>query len=797
MQSRSTAFVILISLLLACFPVTAETSGRAGDNCAEVSLASMSTAVAIDGQSCVVVPLGELTPQSVWTVDMLIIDDEIDALFFDGQGIIPYDLDQSYRSSYQSAPSTESAMGEYVFDWMVPASISAKSWFLILDNKAHQGDQGEGDQGGDRSRVSLTFNQVSANPNTIFHDLVDLQENQSVEIVTGSDMILDAGTTVQVSVDSLQGAADLLVQTESINNAWNNQSSASASISGQSILGIQGQSSLQWTVTEDYSNQPLYIVMDNSARPSGGSEPVERSRTTVQVSIIPILNPVITLQQTTIPLGEQLDIDASMTANLSGQVLDYRWDFDSSDGDSDRDASGVMTSASWEEPGNYTVTLEITAVDNRVSKTSTQVMVSDVNSPMPMISSTGSGTPISEGYILNVGEAMQLSCSGSSDDHMVESCAWRINGNYVGMVDEVVFNYSLVTDWTVELTVFDSWGNSANMTTIVSVIDTSNPSLNSATTSSFIKVVTAGETFTYSISATDSFDDSEDLRYHWDVDAARDSDGNGNKLDDPDFTGSSFSTVIEETGKYDFTVTVFDSSNNTDSYSWRVTVQNSASLSSYDQLFPAIGAVLALVIAIGLFSRLRSRRKQKSDMSDTDSLSQEEIEQMQKEEQMKEIYGSVQQPEYAQQVMPQMSQASSQAVNSAANDLFTERPQTTSAYSSPIEQDLLSSLEQTTQASPSQSTEDSFGSVADLQDTTPPKSDSSSKTTFKSGGVTLPQMTKTEQPSAEKSEQEPSRQVHECTNCGQKFAVNIPPQTPKVRANCPSCSTSQIISRNS
>lgn len=795
MQRRFTVCVILITLLLSTLPVTAETSGRAGDNCAEVSLASMSTAVAIDGQSCVVVPLGELTPQSIWTVDMLIIDDEIDALFFDGQGILPYDLDQSYRSSYQSAPSTEFAIGEFEFDWMVPASISPKSWFLILDNKAHSGDQGEGDQGGNRSRVSLTFNQVTSNPNTIFHDLVDLQANQSIELVSGSDLILDAGTTVQVNVNSLQGSADLLVQTESINTAWNNQSSASASISGQSILGIQGQSSLQWTVTEDYSNQPLYIVLDNSARPSGGSDPSERSRTTVQISIVPILNPVITLSQSSIPLGQELTIDALLTANLSGQVIDYRWDFDSSNGDSNRDASGLAVSNSWNSPGNYTVTLEITASDNRVTKTSTQVMVTDVTSPVPTITSTGSGTPVNEGYILNVGNAMELSCSESTDDHMVESCAWRINGNYVGMVDEVVFNYSSVVDWTVELTVFDSWGNSANITTIVSVVDTSDPVLNSASTSSFVKVVTAGESFTYSVSASDSFDDNDDLRYHWDIDAARDSDGNGNKLDDPDFTGSSFSTVFEETGKYDFTVTVFDASNNSDSYSWRVTVQNSASLSNYDQLFPAIGALLGLLVVIGLISRFRSRRKQRSSEPVTSSMSQEEIEQKQKEEQMKQIYGSVQQPEYAQQAIPQMSQASSQAVNSAANDLFTEREQTTSSYSSPIEQDLLSSLEQTTQAPVAKTIEDQ-GSIAELNSTTTPKTEASNKTTFKSGGVTLPQMSNNEISDVQNHEQGPTRQVHECSNCGQQFAVKIPVGTPKVKANCPSCGTSQIISRN-
>ena len=95
MQRRIIVTLILTSLILS-LPAQSETSGRAGDNCAQVSLASISTAVAIDDGNCVVVPLGELTLSPSGLVDLLIIDDEID-VFFDAQGIIPYDLDQSYR----------------------------------------------------------------------------------------------------------------------------------------------------------------------------------------------------------------------------------------------------------------------------------------------------------------------------------------------------------------------------------------------------------------------------------------------------------------------------------------------------------------------------------------------------------------------------------------------------------------------------------------------------------------------------------------------------------------------------
>lgn len=801
MQRRIIVTLILTSLILSALPAHSETSGRAGDNCAQVSLASISTAVAIDDGNCVVVPLGELTPQSVWSADLLIIDDEIDVFFFDAQGIIPYDLDQSYRSSYQSAPSTEFAIGEYEFDWMIPASISSKSWYLVLDNKAHPGDQGQGDQGGNRSTASFQFTQINQQPNTLFHNLVELESNQSTMIFGGDDLRLDAGTSIQITVDSLEGSADLLVQTESIHNAWNEQSSASASISGQSILNIQGQSTLLWTVTEDYSDQPLYIVLDNSDRPSAGAQEVPRSRTTVEISLTPVVNAVIASTTSSVVLGQQLNFDAQSSANLSSQIASYDWDFDALDGVLYNDANGITASNSWDAPGNYTVSLQITANDGRTSEDTVVVTVSDVTNPNPVITQSGSGTPVSEGYILNVGDAMSLSCASSTDDHQIKSCSWQINGNNAGQEDQVFFNYSTVVDWDVELTVEDMSGNTAKLSTIVSVIDTSDPVLSSASTSTLTKIVTAGEEVTFTMSATDSFDSESVLRYHWDLDATRDDDANGNKLDDPDFTGQSFTTTFDETGKFDLTVTVFDASNNSDSYSWRVTVQNSASVSNLNQILPAVGAIAGLILVIGLISRIRKRSRSRP-VIEQDTRSQDDILEEQKRAQMEAIYGTQQEQQYSQTYAPQMSQASSVAVSSAANDLFTQRSESNTPYAATQGDDLLSALEE----SSSQQQQEFFTPVPaqDVSKTLEEKtatSSSTNRTALQSSGVSLPknlveedkeesQVVSQDKPSTD----EPVKKVHECTDCSKMFAVRIPVGTLKVKAKCPSCGSTQIIS---
>ena len=78
---------------------------------------------------------------------------------------------------------------------------------------------------------------------------------------------------------------------------------------------------------------------------------------------------------------------------------------------------------------------------------------------------------------------------------------------------------------------------------------------------------------------------------------------------------------------------------------------------------------------------------------------------------------------------------------------------------------------------------------------------STNRTALQSSGVSLPKNLgeKDKEESkvvsqAKPTTDEPVKKVHECTDCSKIFAVRIPAGVPKVKANCPSCGSSQIIS---
>ena len=149
-----TAWALVLLLLATPLSVQAD-SGRAAPTCLEQDAASLAATIAIDPDVCVIVDLGLLQPGDVYDMSIIVVDDAIDLLFFDENSIQPYELGQSYRSSMAEPASTEFALGAFEFHWNVPPSISAKRWYMVLDNSAHDGDAGQGDQGGQRSTCLL------------------------------------------------------------------------------------------------------------------------------------------------------------------------------------------------------------------------------------------------------------------------------------------------------------------------------------------------------------------------------------------------------------------------------------------------------------------------------------------------------------------------------------------------------------------------------------------------------------------------------------------------------------------
>ena len=233
MQSRHVIAVLIIMLCVPLAPFASSTSGRAAPSCTSESASTFASQVPVDDGECVELSLGLLTPGDVYEITILVIDDALDVLVFDEAGLQPYLLGQSYRSGYQQVPSTESANGSYTFHWKVPLSIAEKSWTIVVDNLAHDGDQGNGDQGGDIGRASISVTKLTDGQWTMYHDLVGVVPNGHITLLEGDDLRLEEGTTVSVTAWSLEGNGDVYLQTESMNANY---------LSGQSNVALTGAS---------------------------------------------------------------------------------------------------------------------------------------------------------------------------------------------------------------------------------------------------------------------------------------------------------------------------------------------------------------------------------------------------------------------------------------------------------------------------------------------------------------------------------------------------------------------------
>ena len=209
---------VLIGVLMCSvmIPGVHATEGRDAPDCLSVDATMLSSQVAVANDACMRLNLGTLQPGEVYEFSITVIDDALDVLVFDESGLQPYLLGQSYRSSFQQVPSTESANGQYEFHWKVPSSINAKSWTVIIDNLAHDGDQGQGDQGGIDGRISMTVTQLTDTPWTPYHDLIGIIPDGHLTLLEGTSLDLEEGTTIAVTAWSLQGLADVYLQTESM-----------------------------------------------------------------------------------------------------------------------------------------------------------------------------------------------------------------------------------------------------------------------------------------------------------------------------------------------------------------------------------------------------------------------------------------------------------------------------------------------------------------------------------------------------------------------------------------------------
>ena len=826
MQSRHVVAVLLIMLFVPLAPFASSNSARAVPSCTSENATTFASQVPVDDGECVELNLGLLTPGDVYEITILVIDDALDVLVFDDAGLQPYLLGQSYRSAYQQIPSTESANGSYEFHWKVPLSISEKSWTIVVDNLAHDGDQGNGDQGGNLGRVSIDVAKLSDGQWTPYHDLIGIIPNGHLTLLQDDELRLEEGTAVSVTAWSLQGFGDVYLQTESMNaNYLAGQSNVA--LTGASLLGVDGTASFNWIVSAAFANQPLKLVVDNTNDIDGQGDGSTNLRMTIRVELIPVMRASFVSTNQSIVLDAALNFDASSSPNNLNQITQYVWDFDASiDADNDGnpindvDAVGAQASSSWSTPGEKTVTLTVSGPLGFDSVQS-NISVLDETKPVARISqsSTSSATAISSGWRIERGEILTLSCATSTDNHQVAACSWTVDGASYSQQTTASFNWSTIGVHEVNLIVLDPSGNSQSKSVEILVTDSSVPSLDPALLDAFKNQAIEGEITRFIASASDDYDATTDLRFHWDLDPSEDSDGNGDKLDDADVLGSRVDIIFESVGTNTVILTVFDASNNSDTHTFSVIVQEA-------EVVEADYAILIVVLFAGLVTMsialIGYRRWQntialklltgrglphgeaKAHMSmvkqtqrlplfanatqlaglnaEKDIVSQEESDRARKEAELQSIYGSTSEPELTPQAQfapsMQLSQASSQAANEAAALFFED--ESTEKKQQPADKDV--------------------DALVELQSNVETRA---SKPT--TSGIELPQQ-EVKVPDVESKPVEDDALSPElpddvnllkgtCSNCSLAFQVPMPAGVMEAIVICPSCSSEQLFQR--
>lgn len=578
-------------------------AGRAAPDCATMTPQNLQPTVAIEDGSCTIVWLGTLQPGDVYAMNIVVVDDAIDVLFFDENGIQPYELGQSYRASMAQPASTESALGAFEFHWKVPASITAKNWYMVLDNQAHDGDAGQGDQGGARSTVSASVTAVNQAYWTPFNDLVAVDAGEHQVLLSGEDLRLDAGTIVVVSAWDLESVGDVYLQTRSMHDRYVAQAVGVQYIDGGGLQSVESPRSLTWQVPSSLEGEELLLVVDNTDTPLGGGNGSQDLRMTVRLELSPPLTPVINDDRSgTVSIGESVRLDASLTPNRLGQQGTFSWDLDANvdangDGNdtNDVDATGLSLTTSWDATGVKTITVQMTAPSGEVASKTHQITVVDTEDPVARIQTNA--VPVSGGWRVDVNTPVTLNCASSSDDDAVAGCSWVIDGEEAGSNTTLSLTWDEVGQHTIALTVTDPSGNSGTSNATIRSIDPSIPSVSPVNGTSFPTTATQGERLSFTVVVNDVYDIPASLRVHWDLQPTKDTDGNGDPKDDPDRTGLSPTISFDRTGQQDIVVTVFDGSNNSDSFAFTVMVAADDSASSFPAMM--LGGLLVVLLLAG------------------------------------------------------------------------------------------------------------------------------------------------------------------------------------------------------
>ena len=763
MSSPRLLVFLLAGLLIA--PMVSATEGRAAPQCAEFDLSDVvtsSSGVAVEPGACLIVDIGIRSHSTTLAIDYEVMDDAMDVLMFDQNTILTYQNGQNYRSSFNPEASFESLIGDEWLDWAPPQSISAKNWYVVFDNSPHDGDEGMGDQGGMTARFKIQLAPAATEDYPLIHDTFVLQPGERMNMATFS---ADAGTGLSYWAHPISGSGDIFIQSD-------NQLGGDLIIADTNMEDFGGQDTTQldWAVPEFLNLQNLNLMAE------AGTSPLHFS---IKAWFDPVLAPqIIDYSNSTTTIGEEITLDASNTPNSLQQIRSLSWDFDS---DGIIDATGTLVEASWNSPGMKTVNLTAESESGETTVTSHQIEVNDVEDPVAVIIGTGGVIDLNgDRRLLRLSDLI-LQASNSYDDHAIASASWNVDGVPMSSASQFTVSWSEIGTYVITLTVSDPSGNTGSVNTTIVVYDSTEPIL---VTSDIAEIteVEQGEKVEFKAKAADEWDDQEDLRFTWDLDLSRDSNGDGDKTNDPDYTGATLAVSFNDLGEARFAVTVYDQSNNSDYEMFEIQVVEPPSEIGLFAIITMIFVIVIVVCGVVLFGYKGVQRRHAVELLMQNGLSLQEA-----TARVEDITRNTKLPTFAKAA--QMAGISEKGVvkSSAQIQSETKAEEFASIYGNDSQIDPHAGFRPSTsvrQVDPALAE----AALAAFAEESQPKTVASSAPVsgkVKSGGVALPQSVK---PVSHKLKSD-------CTSCGKPFTVDLPPSVSSAVVACPSCGSDQLFER--
>ena len=835
------ALVIVIPILLSASVSSA--SARESVSCYTSTWNGNLDGATLSDGGCFDFDLGFHDSETILSIDISISGDAVDVLLFDHNGAQTYLMGQNYHLALESDPTFENYSGPLLYHWTTPYSLAERQWHLIIDNAAHSGDEGLGDQGGNESVVSINVTTIQRDYFEAYHGMEVLASGSHLQIAGGDELTLDVGTSISISTWPVAGDPDLYLMTETQRENYLSGAQTDTHIASGSLTQIVSQGTMTWIVPQEYDGVTLYIMLDNEATPSGGGAGTATAIISVSVIVNPILAPDIKndLVFAVSELGETITFDASDSPNRQGQVGLLEWDLDTavdsnSDGDftNDVDATGWSAQSNYTTPGVHTVSLKITSPRGEVAFTSSQVTVVDTMSPV--ISLSHNGATDSDGHaLIEHGQTITFT-STSNDGHIVASTRWTVDGSLASNESTLQRSWANPGFHEILLVVSDASGNEATENVTVQIVDGTFPVINRASCTVPV-TVTAGESITLIGDASDSWDDDDTLSYHWDLDPLFDGNGDGDMRNDEDLYGSSTGNVFSNVGEQSIVLNVRDEAGNSDKMSFTIQVNPAPESDSIFAIVLVIVVLFLIVTVIGIVGyqkvqdNVAMRILMEKGLTEAEALQRvisvkssqklsifspalvragldsqapktaAQIDFEEKEVLSQQLYGGAQDQNLAFQ--PQRGRAGAEAELATLAGVGQMQQQASGRVLSDDEFALMAGIESTPQnqtVEPQISTSrdadiDFLQNLAAGTNEIPLQGEASGAM---SGGITLPSSIQEQVPittSSPPPSVDSTQMKTDCASCGKSMSFSFPEGIKEVLIDCPSCGVEQLVGR--